>query len=251
MSVPITTQPRTAEVAENEGVFESAISGEIRHDTCLHVPPSFARKALAMRVLGGLLLIPASPLIVLLAVLVRCTSPGPGLLRQVRVGKGGREFVMYKIRTMYQNAEDATGPVWCKQADARITCCGRLLRFLHLDELPQLINIVRGEMDLIGPRPERPEFVSRLVDQIPNYAERLAVLPGVTGLAQINLPPDENIDCVRRKLVLDLEYIDIATPGVDLRILLCTAMRMMGIRHGRAVRWLRFGVSVSGWSSHS
>jgi lipopolysaccharide/colanic/teichoic acid biosynthesis glycosyltransferase len=204
----------------------------------MHVSPYFDRKRLATRVFGALLLVIASPLIAFLVVLVRCTSPGAGLYRQTRIGKQGREFEMYKIRTMYSNAESVSGPVWCAGSDSRITPIGRILRFLHLDELPQLINIVRGEMDLIGPRPERPSFVKWLAQEIPHYRERLRVLPGVTGLAQINLPPDRTIDCVRRKLAIDCHYLKVANLGLDLRILVCTFLRMIGIRHGRAARWL-------------
>lgn len=204
----------------------------------------FARKKFFMRVLGLLLLVLFLPIILLVMLAVRLTSPGPALFRQARVGKEGREFTMYKIRTMYQDAEKESGPVWCQPADARITCLGRVLRFLHLDELPQLFNVARGEMDLIGPRPERPVFVEKLVEEVPGFAERLAVLPGVTGLAQINLPPDETTDSVRRKLSLDLEYIQTASLGLDTRILLCTALRMIGIRHGRAVQWLRLNRNV-------
>jgi len=199
----------------------------------------FARKKLFVRILGLLLLVLFLPIILLVMLTVRLTSPGPALFRQKRTGKWGHEFTMYKIRTMYQDAERTSGPVWSGPADLRITRCGRMLRFTHLDELPQLFNVVRGEMGLIGPRPERPEFVEKLVEEIHGFAERLVVLPGVTGLAQINLPPDETTDCVRRKLVLDLEYIQTASWGLDLRILLCTALRMIGVRHGRAVQWLR------------
>jgi lipopolysaccharide/colanic/teichoic acid biosynthesis glycosyltransferase len=245
MSISLKIQPPTAEMAEKGVLVEATAAGEIRPDAGLELSPYFARKALATRMLGGLLLAIAFPLILLLVAMVRCTTAGPGLFRQQRVGKGGKEFTMYKIRTMYQDAEATSGPVWCQPADSRITCCGRLLRFLHLDELPQLINIVRGEMDLIGPRPERFEFVAQLVDKIPHYAQRLAVLPGITGLAQINLPPDETTDCVRRKLVLDLEYIAITSWGVDFRILVCTALRMMGIRHGHAVRLMRLEYLLS------
>ena len=203
------------------------------------IPEYFQWKATATRVLGGMLLVLFSPAILLLMLLVSLTSAGHGLYRQKRVGKRGQTFVMYKLRTMSRDAETATGPTWCQPGDSRITFVGRMLRYLHLDELPQLLNIARGEMDLIGPRPERPEFVEKLVEEIPGYAERLAVLPGVTGLAQINLPPDETTDCVRRKLVLDIEYIQTATLGLDFRILLCTALRMMGVRHGHAVRLFR------------
>jgi hypothetical protein len=94
-------------------------------------------------------------------------------------------------------------------------------------------------MDLVGPRPERPCFIAWLASEIPTYRERLLVLPGVTGLAQVNLPPDEELDCVRKKIVLDCEYITSATLGMDVRLVLCSMLRMFGIRHGRAVRWLR------------
>jgi hypothetical protein len=140
---------------------------------------------------------------------------------------------------MYQNAEALHGPQWSVRGDPRISPVGRILRFLHLDELPQLINVVRGDMSLVGPRPERPEFVSLLADLIPNYVDRLAVLPGITGLAQINFPPDESIGSVRRKVAVDRQYVIEATGWLDARILFCTGLRMMGVRHGRAARWLR------------
>jgi hypothetical protein len=153
------------------------------------------------------------------------------------LGKDGKLFVVLKIRTMYRDAEKLCGPVLCKPGDSRITPIGKLLRFLHLDELPQLINVVRGEMCLVGPRPERPEIVDRnkLCEVVPDFAQRTNVLPGVTGLAQINLPADLSAESVIAKVELDLEYIKSASASLDLRILLCTAMRMFGIRHGRAV----------------
>jgi lipopolysaccharide/colanic/teichoic acid biosynthesis glycosyltransferase len=213
----------------------------------MHAPTSnyFAIKAWPTRAVGAVLLVIAAPLILVLVAIVRLSSPGPGLYRQTRTGKHGKEFRMFKIRTMYQDAESVSGPTWCKPGDSRITPLGRVLRLLHLDELPQLLNIVRGEMDLIGPRPERPAFVEVLACEIPNYRDRLQVLPGVTGLAQINLPPDETVDCVRKKLVLDRDYIRTASASLDLRILICTSLRMLGIRHGRAVRWFRLERQVS------
>jgi lipopolysaccharide/colanic/teichoic acid biosynthesis glycosyltransferase len=174
-----------------------------------------------------------------LVALVRLTSAGPGFYRQVRTGRNGVTFLLYKIRTMYQDAESVSGPCWCLPGDSRITPLGRVLRVLHLDELPQLINVARGEMDLIGPRPERPEFVAKLAREIPHYYARLQILPGVTGLAQINLPPDTTSDCVRKKLVLDCAYIREASFWLDVRILVCTFLRMIGIRHGLAAQWLR------------
>jgi len=204
----------------------------------VEVPKYFSRKILVMRILAGLLLIGCSPIMLLAMLFVCLTSPGPALFRQTRLGKAGRPFDVLKIRTMYQDAEKLSGPVLCRPGDSRITPIGRLLRFLHLDELPQLVNVVRGEMCLVGPRPERPEIVARhrLKELVPGFAERTAVLPGVTGLAQINLPADQTADCVIPKVKLDLEYISTASASLDVRILLCTAMRMMGIRHGRAVR---------------
>ena len=115
---------------------------------------------------------------------------------------------MYKIRTMRHDAESGTGPVWTQTTrDPRITAIGRVLRQFHLDELPQLLNVVKGEMSVIGPRPERPEFVHVLAESIPGYLKRLVVRPGMTGLAQLNLPPDSDLNSVRRKLALDCEYI--------------------------------------------
>lgn len=205
----------------------------------------FPQKAFATRALGFLLLIFLLPLMLLLIALVRCTSRGPGIYGQKRVGRRGQVFTIYKLRTMYQDAEAASGPVWCKPGDSRITPLGRVLRFFHLDELPQLLNVVRGEMDLIGPRPERPKFVKELSANISNYAQRLTILPGITGLAQINLPADETEECVRRKVNLDIEYIQTASLGLDARILLCTAMRMMGVRYGYGVRLLRLDRQAS------
>jgi len=190
----------------------------------------FAWSAWCSRCLGVLLLIPALPVIGLLALLTRLTSKGPGLYPQTRVGLNGQTFTLYKIRTMRQDAEAGTGAVWAQIKDPRVTRLGRTLRSTHLDELPQLFNVVKGEMALVGPRPERPEFTQFLAREIPGYIQRLAVRPGITGLAQINLPPDTDVDSVRRKLALDLDYIQAAGVWMDLRILICTAVRLLGIR---------------------
>jgi lipopolysaccharide/colanic/teichoic acid biosynthesis glycosyltransferase len=173
------------------------------------------------------LLVPALPLIGLLVLLVRLTSRGPGIYAQVRVGRNGRLFTMYKIRSMRRDAEAVTGAVWAQARDPRVTLVGRILRKLHLDELPQLFNVLKGEMSLVGPRPERPEFVHELVEKIPGYAKRLAVAPGVTGLAQVNLPPDADFESVRRKLVLDLEYVRKANFLMDFRLAICTFARVV------------------------
>jgi lipopolysaccharide/colanic/teichoic acid biosynthesis glycosyltransferase len=200
----------------------------------------FRASTKATIVVGVALLAATAPLIAVLCVLVKLTSRGPAFYRQVRVGKHGKPFVMLKMRTMYQDAEHATGPTWCVPGDSRITPLGAWLRFLHLDELPQLVNVVRGEMALVGPRPERPEIIEaqRLEQRVPGYAYRSLVLPGVTGLAQVNLPSDQTIKCVSRKLALDIEYIETGSLSLDVRIVLCTALRMLGLQYGLGVKLL-------------
>lgn len=186
---------------------------------------------------AGMLLV-SSPLILGLLLLVRLTSRGPALYRQQRVGRHGRHFTLYKIRTMRLDAEVASGPVWCQDNDPRITRLGRLMRATHLDELPQLWNLLRGDMALIGPRPERPEFVEHLAMVIPGYLKRLTVRPGITGLAQVNLPGDTDYESVWRKLYLDLEHMERATWWLNTRIVICTALRLLGISRERATHWL-------------
>jgi len=181
------------------------------------------------RVLAIFIMVPAVPLMLALMALVKLTSRGPAIYRQIRVGRHGKTFAMYKIRTMRVDAEAATGPVWTVNRDPRVTWVGCVLRALHLDEFPQLINVLKGEMSLIGPRPERPEFTQVLAQQLPDYLDRLATRPGITGLAQINLPPDTDLESVRRKLTLDLEYVRRASLFLDLRILSCTLFRLLGI----------------------
>ena len=199
-----------------------------------------------MRLLGGVLLICFAPVILVCAILVRLTSRGPALYRQIRLGKNGRPFEILKIRTMSCDAETESGAVLCAAGDARITPVGRALRFLHLDELPQLVNVMRGDMCLVGPRPERPEIIAkhRLDEYVPGFAERMQVLPGVTGLAQINLPADVSADCVIPKVMLDREYVATASAALDLRILACTALRMLGLRYGRAARLFGVGRKI-------
>jgi lipopolysaccharide/colanic/teichoic acid biosynthesis glycosyltransferase len=180
-------------------------------------------------VVASILLTLSVPLILVLIVLVRLTSRGPGLYRQVRLGLGGRPFVLYKIRTMAHDCERSSGPKWSTPGDPRVTRLGWILRRTHLDELPQLWNVVCGEMSLVGPRPERPEFVSQLEPVLPRYRERLTVRPGVTGLAQVQLPPDEDLASVRRKLACDLYYIARMSPWLDARIIMATALKLAAV----------------------
>jgi lipopolysaccharide/colanic/teichoic acid biosynthesis glycosyltransferase len=209
----------------------SALNGDACDAEAVRESSFFRLKHLVDQGLAAVLLFPTLPILALLIVLIRLSSRGPGVFRQTRVGKGGRIFTMYKLRSMRVDAEASTGPAWSAAGiDPRVTWLGYWLRRLHLDELPQLFNVLRGEMSLIGPRPERPEFVHVLADQIPGYLNRLMVQPGITGLAQINLPPDSDLDSVRRKLIVDMDYIHTATLWLDLRILVCTALRMVWIK---------------------
>ena len=187
---------------------------------------------------AALMLIPGIPIILFLILLVKLTSKGPGVFSQVRLGKNGKPFTMYKIRTMRVDAESGTGAVWATKKDPRTTLLGRMLRRLHLDELPQLFNVLRGDMALVGPRPERPEFVELLDQKIKGYSVRLLVVPGVTGYAQLNLPADRDFDDVRRKLSLDSEYIEGASFWFDLRLILGTTCRLFKYAHKTPLRCL-------------
>lgn len=197
-----------------------------------HVVPAayFRWKDLPGRCLALVLFLAGLPIMAMTMLAVRIFSPGPTLYKQVRVGRNGQNFTMYKIRTMRVDAEAGTGPVWTQLHDPRVTPVGRWIRRLHLDEFPQLVNVLKGEMALIGPRPERPEFTQRLAVAIPGYLDRLAVRPGITGLAQINLPPDTDLDSVRRKLAVDLIYVREGSLWLDLRILACTFARLFALR---------------------
>jgi len=177
----------------------------------------------ALDVVGAsVLLIILGPVMLCFAALIKLTSKGPAFFRQVRVGEGGKLFEIYKLRTMRVDAEQATGPVWARKRDSRITRLGSLLRKTHIDEFPQLLNVLRGEMSLIGPRPERPFFVNRFRHEIPNYEKRLTVKPGITGLAQVRYKYDETLADVRNKLTYDLVYIKRMSWLMDMRILLWT-----------------------------
>ncbi|MFH1923095.1 MAG: sugar transferase [Planctomycetota bacterium] len=187
----------------------------------------FPLKAAVEFVLALVLLILAAPLILAAAVLVKLTSRGPAFYCQTRLGKDGREFTVYKLRTMVDDAEKDTGPVWADPDDSRITPLGSFLRWAHVDELPQLLNVVLGQMSLIGPRPERPEFAPKLEWEFPRYRDRLGIRPGMTGMAQLRLPADTDLESVRRKLVYDLYYVRYANPWLDFRILLLTGVRVL------------------------
>jgi lipopolysaccharide/colanic/teichoic acid biosynthesis glycosyltransferase len=185
------------------------------------------------------ILIVSMPVIVAAMVAVKLTSSGPVLYSQRRVGRGGRSFTIYKIRTMIQDSEP-DGPKWCVPGDKRVTPVGRLLRWSHLDELPQLINVLRGEMSLIGPRPERPEIIAQLERALPEYRQRLVLRPGLTGLAQVLLPPDTDVGGVGIKLNYDLHYVRHMGPWLDLRIALATFFHLVNAPRSWIARVFRF-----------
>ena len=187
----------------------------------------FVWKPILDKLVASLLLIAVLPIIAILVVIVRLTSKGPAIYKQVRVGKDGKTFTMYKIRSMRIDAESVTGAVWASRKDPRVTLLGSILRKLHLDELPQLFNVLRGDMSLVGPRPERPEFVDTLDKKIDGYCHRLLVKPGITGYAQLNLPSDIDLNDVRKKLVLDFEYIEKASAFFDFLLVFGTALKVV------------------------
>ncbi len=169
----------------------------------------------------------ASPIMLLTALAVKLTSPGPMLYRQVRVGLGGAPFTVYKFRSMRVDAEALTGAVWASKDDPRITRVGKIIRKIRFDELPQLFNVLRGEMTVVGPRPERPEFVKTLSEQIPYYRQRHAVHPGITGWAQINYKYGDTIEDTITKLEYDLYYIKNTSFAMDMYIIFHTVKAML------------------------
>ena len=184
-------------------------------------------QALYCFVFAASLLILTFPLMLIVALAVRLTSPGPILLRQERVGRGNKTFILYKFRSMYADAEARTGAVWATRNDPRITPLGRFLRRARLDELPQLFNVLKGEMAIAGPRPERPEFVKTLSETIPYYRQRHCVKPGITGWAQINYKYGDTIEDTITKLEYDLYYIKNMSVSLDAYIFFHTLKTML------------------------
>lgn len=167
------------------------------------------------------------PLMALIALAVRLSSPGPVIYRQRRVGQGGRVFELLKFRSMYQDAEARSGAVWATTNDPRVTPVGRVLRKLRLDELPQFFNVLKGEMSIVGPRPERPEFVQVLREQIPFYDQRHTIPPGITGWAQINHKYGDTLQDTITKLEYDLYYLKHLGLSLDMYIVFNTLKVML------------------------
>lgn len=233
---PLASAPRFEATA-----FEAEPAGSL-----VEAAPEGARRWLNVGVAVALLLL-ALPVMIVLVVLIKLTSPGPVLYTQSRIGMntrlpgqipirygrrrtcdlGGRPFLIFKFRTMRVDAERRSGAVWATQNDPRVTWIGRLLRRTRLDELPQLFNVLNGDMNVVGPRPERPAIFARLADEVEQYPLRQRVRPGITGLAQISQQYDRSVDDVRRKLEYDLQYIETQGVGTDLLIMIKTIPVLM------------------------
>ncbi len=190
-------------------------------------PQDVAYQRAINSLVAGAVLVFASPFLLLTAIAVRLSSPGPVLYRQVRVGLNGQPFTLYKFRSMRADAEAGTGAVWAAPDDPRITPVGRIIRRIRFDELPQLFNVIRGEMAIVGPRPERPEFVRALCDEIPYYRQRHCVRPGITGWAQISYKYGDTLEDTITKLEYDLYYIKNMSLSLDTYILFHTLKTMI------------------------
>lgn len=223
----------------------------VEADAAVPAPTASERLRRALNFVLALLgLVLAAPILLFTALLIKLTSPGPVIYTQLRVGLdrrtpalddqnrrrqadiGGKPFRIYKFRTMNTNAEKGTGAVWAQNDDPRVTRIGRYLRQYRLDELPQLVNVLRGEMNIVGPRPERPTIFQQLREHIDEYPLRQRAKPGITGLAQINHHYDRSIEDVRTKVRYDLEYIEKQGVKEDLRIMFRTIPVMLFRRGG-------------------
>jgi exopolysaccharide biosynthesis polyprenyl glycosylphosphotransferase len=210
---------RPGQLIYDDGFFRSRVSDGLRRTLSLAA-------AITLMVLFA-------PAAALVALAIRFDSAGPILYRQRRVGRGGRLFTLFKFRTMRDDAEAATGAVWAEARDPRVTRVGQILRRSRLDELPQLANILIGDMDLVGPRPERPEFVATLREQIPFFDLRALVRPGLTGWAQICYRYGASLEDARHKLGFDLYYVKHASPLLDAIVLFHTAKVVLTARGAR------------------
>lgn len=210
--------------------YERALEGKLPLGEALVV--AFTRMTTALSVswrkfvkrtldvlLAAVGLVVSLPVMSVIAMAIKFESRGPIFYRQMRVGMRGKSFSMLKFRTMKEDAEALTGPVWALENDPRITRMGAFLRKTHLDELPQLINVLMGEMSIVGPRPERPYFVHEFRKAIHHYDRRLCVRPGITGLAQIKRGYDQTLGDVKKKLRYDLLYVQKVCPLLDLKLM--------------------------------
>ncbi len=210
--------------------YESALEGKLPLEETLAV--AFTRIATTLSVswrkfvkrtldvfLAAIGLVASLPVMAIIAIAIKFESNGSVFYRQIRVGMRGKSFSMLKFRTMKEDAEALTGPIWAVENDLRMTRIGAFLRKTHLDELPQLFNVLKGEMSIVGPRPERPYFVHEFRKVIHHYDRRLCVRPGITGLAQIKRGYDQTLEDVKKKLRYDLLYVQKVCPLLDLKLM--------------------------------
>lgn len=191
------------------------------HPEVISFPEKVVKRLIDI-VTAFLVLVPLSPVWLIVAVAIKIDTRGPVLYRQERVGFNGRRFIAFKFRSMVKDAESITGPVWARHDDPRITPMGRFLRRLRLDEVPQFINVLKGDMSVVGPRPERPYFVQKLMDEFPFYYRRYKMRPGITGWAQIKHSYDSSLDDVRQKLKYDFSYIENYSLSLDFLVMIRT-----------------------------
>ncbi|HXI09455.1 MAG TPA: TIGR03013 family XrtA/PEP-CTERM system glycosyltransferase, partial [Thermodesulfobacteriota bacterium] len=231
-------------VIEEGETFNERLSGKIPLD---HLKPSWmvfsdgfrslrSRKTVKRVidvVLSLVCLILTLPIFLITAILIKLDSRGPVIFKQVRVGENGKHFNVYKFRSMRTDAESASGPVWASKKDDRVTRVGRVIRKIRVDELPQVVNVLKGDMSFVGPRPERPFFVDKLKEVIPYYEIRNIVKPGITGWAQIKYPYGATIDDAVEKLQYDIYYIKNLSPMLDIMIFFWTIKVVLTGRGGR------------------
>lgn len=232
MSALLDCKLRGVQVEEGE-TFNERVTGKIPLD---HLKPSWMvfsdgfkslrSKKIVKRsldlIFSFILLTLTAPIMLLTAIIIKLESKGPVIFKQVRVGENDKEFNIYKFRSMRQDAEAATGPVWASSSDNRVTKVGKIIRLIRVDELPQLINIIKGDMSFVGPRPERPFFVSKLKEVIPYYEMRHVVKPGVTGWAQVKYQYGATVQDALEKLQYDIYYIKNMSPILDVIIFIMT-----------------------------
>jgi sugar transferase (PEP-CTERM system associated) len=226
------------QIEERESMYErltGKLAVESMRPSYLIYGRGFARDPMTMvlkrviDILASLIgLVVSLPLCLIAAVAVKLTSRGPVFFSQERTGQDGHPFRLIKFRTMRVDAERESGPVWAQKNDSRVTPVGRVLRLSRIDEIPQFLNILRGQMSFVGPRPERPHFVEQLTHEIPFYPLRHTVKPGLTGWAQVRHPYGASIEDAQEKLRYDLYYIKNTTPLFDLNIILRTVAVILG-----------------------
>jgi exopolysaccharide biosynthesis polyprenyl glycosylphosphotransferase len=220
-------------ISERQGLAQTAVAARmpivgsqpglpLRSDTFGGSLLARAVKRTIDLVSASILLILTAPLSLVVAVLIKLEDGGPVIFRQARVGRDGVPFTLRKFRSMKVDAEAETGPMWAQADDPRVTKVGRWIRALRIDEIPQVWNVLHGEMSFVGPRPERPEFVATLQAAIPLYDHRHAVRPGITGWAQVSFPYAATVEDSRRKLEYDLHYLKSFSVWMDLVIMLRT-----------------------------